>query len=71
MRKGKFWQEEYFDTIVRTEKQFAFYVQYILENPVTAKLCKKWADWSWSGCSAIIMDLLKNETGGLEARAPS
>jgi REP element-mobilizing transposase RayT len=70
-RKGKFWQEEYYDTLVKSESQFAFYVRYILENPVSAKLCQKWQDWAWSGCSQDIMDLLKEEPGGLEARAPS
>jgi hypothetical protein len=70
-RKGKFWQEEYFDTLVKSDKQFAFYVRYILENPVTVKLCQKWSDWPWSGCNQIIMDILKDETGGLEASAPS
>jgi REP element-mobilizing transposase RayT len=70
-RKGKFWQEEYFDTRVKSENQFAFYVQYILRNPVFAKLCSNWQDWPGSGCSQKIMDLMQGEDGGLEARGPS
>ena len=70
-RKGKFWQEEYFDTLVKSDKQFAFYVRYILENPVAARLCQKWPDWPWSGCHPSIKEMLSHEAGGLEARAPS
>jgi len=70
-RKGKFWQEEYFDVLVKSERQFAFYIRYILENPVTAKLCKKWQNWPWTGCSQDVMDLIEDEPSGLEARAPS
>jgi hypothetical protein len=70
-RKGKFWQEEYFDTLVKSDKQFAFYMRYILENPVTARFCQKWPDWPWSGCHPSIKEMLSHETGGLEARAPS
>ena len=60
-----------FDTVVKSDKQFAFYVCYILQNPVTAKLCKKWTDWTWSGCNPAIRDQLNEQTDGLEARAPS
>ena len=70
-RKGQFWQEEYFDVLVKSDSQFAFYVRYILENPVTAKLCQRWQDWPWTGCSQEIMDLIKEKPSGLEARAPS
>jgi REP element-mobilizing transposase RayT len=58
-RTGKFWQEEYFDTLVRSERQFAFYIRYILLNPVKAGLCNRWRDWSWSGCSKEINELIQ------------
>jgi REP element-mobilizing transposase RayT len=70
-REGKFWQEEYFDTLVKSDRQFAFYVNYTLKNPVTAKLCNEWTEWRWSGCSEEIRNALLDESGGLEARAPS
>ena len=69
-RQGRFWQEEYFDYLVRSDKQFAFYVHYILENPVKAGLCKHWQDWPWSGCSDEIRSWLSEiEAGGQDARA--
>lgn len=60
-RTGQFWQEEYFDRIVRSEKEFAFYITYILDNPVKAGLCRHWKEWSWSGCSEEIREKLKDQ----------
>ena len=37
-RKGAFWQNESYDHIVRSEKQYARYVHYIRENPIKANL---------------------------------
>ena len=70
-RQGQFWQEEYFDTIVRSERQFAFYIQYILNNPVAARLCTSYKDWPWSGVSREIRLLLEDTDSGQDARAPS
>ena len=44
-RSGVFWQREYYDRIVRDEKEFAAFLAYILENPVKAGL----KDWPWMG----------------------
>ncbi len=44
-RKGRFWMEEYFDRIVRNEKDQLYYLNYILQNPVKAGLVKKWVDF--------------------------
>jgi putative transposase len=46
-RKTPIWQEEYFDRIIRDEKEFLDKAQYIINNPV-----KKWPDeedypWVW------------------------
>jgi REP element-mobilizing transposase RayT len=45
-RKGSIWQEEYFDTIIRNDKQFYATVKYILSNP-----WKRWGvegyKWRW------------------------
>ena len=43
----KIWQVEYWDRFIRDEKHFAQAVNYILENPVKAGLCKKVEDWQW------------------------
>jgi REP element-mobilizing transposase RayT len=51
-RTGRFWQPEYFDRLVKTKRQFEFYLRYILNNPVKAGLCLEIQQWRWSGCSA-------------------
>lgn len=37
-RKGRFWQQDSFDHLVRSEEQFQFLRRYIAENPKRAKL---------------------------------
>jgi putative transposase len=43
-----FWEEEYYDHLVRDEGEFYRIEQYILMNPVKAQLVEKAADWAWS-----------------------
>jgi REP element-mobilizing transposase RayT len=40
-----FWQDGYYDTRVRTAKQFAFVANYIEQNPVTKGLAGKSEEW--------------------------
>jgi REP element-mobilizing transposase RayT len=44
---GEFWQREYYDHLVRNEKEFYWIVGYILRNPEKAGL----RDWRWVGTS--------------------
>lgn len=44
-RSGPFWQHEPYDHIIRSEKEHAFQVNYVWENPDKAKL-KNWP-WRW------------------------
>jgi REP element-mobilizing transposase RayT len=44
-RKGRFWQREYFERIVRSLKQLKNYQNYILSNPGRAGL----ENWPWAG----------------------
>jgi REP element-mobilizing transposase RayT len=37
-KKGRFWAREYYDKIVKDEKQFKVVMEYILNNPVKANL---------------------------------
>ena len=37
-RKGKFWQQEPFDHLVRSVEQYEYLRRYIVENPIKAKL---------------------------------
>ncbi|HOD83092.1 MAG: Valine--tRNA ligase [Planctomycetes bacterium ADurb.Bin126] len=44
-RTGQFWQEEYYDHLIRDEEDFNHSVNYVLGNPVSANL----KDWPWVG----------------------
>jgi REP element-mobilizing transposase RayT len=57
-RSGTFWQNEYYDHLIRNDKDFGHCVEYTLQNPVKAGLCKQWNEWKWSGCSVKIRKLL-------------
>lgn len=37
-RKGRFWQTEHFDHLVRSQSAFERFQRYIAENPAKAKL---------------------------------
>lgn len=52
---GRFWQPEYFDRVIQSQRQFEFTLRYILNNPVKAGLCKEFQHWPWFGCSAEII----------------
>ena len=40
-RTGKLWQDDYFDRLMRNEKQFRTAIEYVINNPVKAGL----VDW--------------------------
>jgi REP element-mobilizing transposase RayT len=42
-KTGTFWQSEYYDHLIRGPDDLGRCVQYILDNPVKAKL----GDWPW------------------------
>lgn len=44
-RRGKFWQEEYYDRYIRDQQHFQRTVEYIEYNPVTAGLCENKLQW--------------------------
>ncbi len=44
-RAGKFWQDESYDHIVRSEKEFQRILFYLINNPVKAGLATDWQDW--------------------------
>jgi REP element-mobilizing transposase RayT len=46
-RTGAFWQREYFDRFIRDEDHYRNTFNYILMNPVKAKLCKASCDWPY------------------------
>ena len=56
-RTGDFWQSEYYDHLIRDEKDFFYQIQYIISNPEKANL----KNWPWVG--------VKKEMHGQDARA--
>lgn len=62
-RSGAFWQPEYFDRLIRSPRQFEFYVRYIFNNPIKAGLCQKVFHWPWSGSSSDVRYLLNRYFG--------
>jgi REP element-mobilizing transposase RayT len=47
----KFWQEESFDHVVRSEDEFYRIKRYIERNPVKAGLVKRPEEWPWSSAA--------------------
>ncbi len=46
-RKGRVWQVESFDHVLRSSESLDAKIAYLLENPVRAGLVEKWADYPW------------------------
>ncbi len=51
-REGEFWQEDYFDRYIRSEKHYFYTINYIENNPVKAGLCKRPEEWVFSSYGA-------------------
>jgi REP element-mobilizing transposase RayT len=45
-QRGRFWQREYYDRLIRSEQEYSRAIRYVVENPVKAGL-KNWP-WIWS-----------------------
>jgi hypothetical protein len=78
-RAGTFWQEDYFDTYMRSEAHFRQAVRYIEDNPTKARLVRAPEDWLWSsaryrsktGPVAPEFNLSKRQTVGAPLRIRS
>ena len=46
-RKGRVWQAESFDHVLRSSENLDAKVGYLLENPVRAGLAARWDDYPW------------------------
>jgi REP element-mobilizing transposase RayT len=46
-RKGRVWQPESFDHVVRSSESLDAKIQYLMENPVRRGLVAKWTDYRW------------------------
>jgi len=47
-RRGRFWQEDYYDRFIRNAQHYVDAVDYIENNPVKASLCRRPEDWPFS-----------------------
>ena len=68
-RVGPFWQDEYYDRLIRSDNELAHYIHYTLQNPVKANLSEDWKEWAWSGCSEKVRRFLNGQplAGGTPA----
>jgi len=46
-RKGRVWQTESFDHVLRSSEGLDARIQYVLENPVRRGLVAEWMDYPW------------------------
>jgi REP element-mobilizing transposase RayT len=60
-RRGRFWQREYYDRMIRNENELDRAIRYVLENPAKAGL-ENWS-WVWSADGDV------RATAGREAGA--
>lgn len=47
-RTGHFWQEDYFDMLIRDAKHLAQAIRYVENNPTKAKFVRDPKEWRWS-----------------------
>jgi REP element-mobilizing transposase RayT len=46
-RKGRVWQDESFDHVLRGDESLATKMTYVLDNPVRARLAKSPVEYRW------------------------
>ncbi len=46
-RRGRAWQTESFDRVLRSSESLDAKIGYILDNPIRAGLASKWHDYAW------------------------
>lgn len=57
-RKGKVWQDENYDRVIRNEKEFLEKINYIVNNPIKANLTTKYEDYKWLYIKGWITDTI-------------
>jgi len=53
-RKGRVWQAESFDHVLRSSESLDAKIQYLLENPVRRGLVREWAGYPWLWTRAFV-----------------
>jgi REP element-mobilizing transposase RayT len=46
-RRGRVWQQESFDHVLRSSESLDAKISYLLENPVRAGLVSEWSHYAW------------------------
>ena len=46
-KRGKFWQDESMDKVIRNEREFIEKITYIANNPIKAHLSQEYSDYKW------------------------
>ncbi len=64
-RTGEFWQEEYYDHLIRNAEDYAHALRYLTENPVKAGL----APWPWVWVCGTGVSPVMEENHGRDAHA--
>jgi REP element-mobilizing transposase RayT len=54
-RKGKFWQDESYDHVIRNEEELERILKYVVNNPVKAGLVDAPEQWPWTYCKFDIL----------------
>lgn len=62
-RKGRFWQPESYDHLVRNEREFYNIVRYIANNPVKAGLVRNWYEWRFSYVQMELLPVVAQPSG--------
>jgi REP element-mobilizing transposase RayT len=53
-RKGRVWQAESFDHVLRSSEGLDAKIQYLLENPVRLGLVREWSQYRWVWTKAFV-----------------
>ncbi len=53
-RRGRVWQAESFDHVLRSSKGLDAKIEYVLENPVRKGLVKDWQRYPWLWAKAFV-----------------
>ena len=53
-RKGRVWQPESFDHVLRSSESLDAKIEYLLNNPVRRGLAREWPDYPWLWKKAFV-----------------